>query len=391
MAFMRVRDKDGNIKPILAIKGEDGKTAYEYALEGGYTGNEEEFIAKMAQEKLPNPKSLTFSGAASDRYDGSSEVNIYIPEIVQPNFNAAAGQPGHILNTPSSMKNPYPLNIGRTSYDGSKECSIDLSLCVNVTEQEDGTFISDKTFEDISAAYNDGKYIFCALKEFTTINASILTLATEGNFSPFSFYRVTSSNGIIRVKSVNFTSGSNISVRMHEFEAANKKNSVFYIIGNSTAAGIWAGTCSDITAYYDGLSIVYKTNIAGISDGTTLNINGLGAVSVVRNTTTKITTHYGVGSILFLTYTIDSDGTRYWKIADYDSDTKTMSSNKTNSKMYLIGATTQSTSGQTTYSNSNCYIGANNRLYSGGEVVPNISEITALINEQLGVIENGTY
>ena len=59
--------------------------------------------------------------------------------------------------------------------------------------------------------------------------------------------------------------------------------------------------------------------------------------------------------------------------------------------MYIIGATTQSTSGQTTYSNSNCYIGTDNRLYSGGVVVPNIAEIEAIIDAKLGVIENGTY
>ena len=169
------------------------------------------------------------------------------------------------------------------------------------------------------------------------------------------------------------------------------KDIVHYIVGDSTEAGVWTGTCEDITEYYDGLMISYKTNIAGISGGTTLNINGLGSVAVVRNTTSAITTHYGVGSILMLTYTVDSSGTAYWKLADYDSDTKTRSSNKAATKMYLIGAQTQSTSGQTTYSNNKCYIGTNNRLYSNGEVVPSVAEITALIQEQIGVIENGTY
>jgi len=155
----------------------------------------------------------------------------------------------------------------------------------------------------------------------------------------------------------------------HDLNEESKKHSVFYIEGNSTTAGTWTGTCEDITEYYPGLMVSYKTNVAGVSGGSTLNINGLGAVAVVRNTTSAITTHYGVGSILMLTYTVDSSGTAYWKLVDYDSDTKTRSSNNANKKMYIIGATTQSTSGQTTYSNKNCYIGTDNCLYSGGNKV----------------------
>lgn len=149
---------------------------------------------------------------------------------------------------------------------------------------------------------------------------------------------------------------------------ANKSAGVFYIEGSGDTAGVWLGTHSDIIEYFPGLMIAYKPSIAGAT-GLTLNINNLGAVAVVRNTSSAVTTHYGVGSILMLVYTVDSDGTTYWKIADYDSDTKTRSSNKTGSKMYIIGATSQSTTGQTTYSNSNCYIGTDNCLYSGGKKV----------------------
>ena len=157
---------------------------------------------------------------------------------------------------------------------------------------------------------------------------------------------------------------------------ANKSAGVFYIEGTGDTAGVWLGAHSDITEYYPGLMIAYKPSIAGAT-GLTLNINNLGAVAVVRNTTSAVTTHYGVDSILMLVYTVDGDGTAYWKIADYDSDTKTRSSNKTGSKMYIIGATTQSTSGQTTYSNSNCYIGTDNSLYSKGKKVLDVEGTAA--------------
>lgn len=59
--------------------GTDGKSAYSYAVDGGYTGTEAEFAAKLAAEKLPNPYPLTFTGAVNETYDGSSAKTIEIP------------------------------------------------------------------------------------------------------------------------------------------------------------------------------------------------------------------------------------------------------------------------------------------------------------------------
>ena len=47
MPTLFVRDKNGNFVPIPAIRGEDGKSAYEQAVEGGFQGSEEEFIALL--------------------------------------------------------------------------------------------------------------------------------------------------------------------------------------------------------------------------------------------------------------------------------------------------------------------------------------------------------
>lgn len=62
--------------------GADGKSAYQYAQEGGYAGTEAEFAAKLAQEvpeKLPNPNALTFTGAVTGTYDGSEPLSVEIP------------------------------------------------------------------------------------------------------------------------------------------------------------------------------------------------------------------------------------------------------------------------------------------------------------------------
>ena len=59
--------------------GADGKSAYQYAVEGGYTGTEEAFAAKLAKEKFANPNALTFTGAVTGRYDGSAPLEVEIP------------------------------------------------------------------------------------------------------------------------------------------------------------------------------------------------------------------------------------------------------------------------------------------------------------------------
>ncbi len=64
--------------------GAPGRSAYAYAKDGGYTGTEEQFAAKLAEEMpnvLPNPNKIVFVGAASGEYDGSEEVTIDIPSV----------------------------------------------------------------------------------------------------------------------------------------------------------------------------------------------------------------------------------------------------------------------------------------------------------------------
>ena len=69
-----------NIKGPAGASGTDGKSAYQYAQDGGFTGTEAEFAAKLAAEKFVNPNALTFTGAVTGSYDGSAPVSVKIPE-----------------------------------------------------------------------------------------------------------------------------------------------------------------------------------------------------------------------------------------------------------------------------------------------------------------------
>lgn len=97
---------------------------------------------------------------------------------------------------------------------------------------------------------------------------------------------------------------------------------LYYVVGPSTdtTAGTWTGTIEGLTAYYDGLTLLYVPAIKGAST-TTLNINGLGAKTCYQTNTTKLTTHYAVGTPILFTYKDN-----YWRRADYDANSNTIPS-----------------------------------------------------------------
>lgn len=180
---------------------------------------------------------------------------------------------------------------------------------------------------------------------------------------------------------------------------AKKAAGVYYIEGQGTTdttnkVATWLGTHADIDAYYEGLMVAYKVGTAG-STTTTLNINNLGAIPVVKNADTGITTSFPVNSVILLVYTLDGTTAR-WKAHDYDANTKTTagSSNKASTKLFLIGAESQASSA-TTYSNSEIYINKSNQLYSAsgfsGDLKGNADTATKASQDASGNVISTTY
>lgn len=104
-------------------------------------------------------------------------------------------------------------------------------------------------------------------------------------------------------------------------------NRIITLTDNSTAtAGTWLAKTSQISAYADGQIFLYKIAKAGGSSTTTLNITGsagtaLGAKTIYRSGTSKLTTHYGVGQYLLLSYNSTNDCFRV--VNDYDANSNT--------------------------------------------------------------------
>lgn len=128
---------------------------------------------------------------------------------------------------------------------------------------------------------------------------------------------------------------------------AKKAEGVYFVDGtDNTTAGTWEGTNDRITEYYDGLTVNFKIGIAGAST-TTLNINGLGAKTCYLRGTTKVTTHYAVGTMVLFTYNATTDA---FYSSDYDANTSVTQTVRTTSGNFplLLRGTSPGTTTTTT-------------------------------------------
>ena len=340
---------------------------------------------------LKNPNAITFTGAVTGTYDGSSAKTVNIP--TQPTKTSQlTNDSNFITKAVSDLTNYYTKSNTYTKTEVNELVSAIPKFSISVVSALPTSNISNTTIYLVSGGegsnlyteyiYVNNKWEILGSQEVdltgyaktTDIPTSLknpkaltFTGAATGSYDGSSAKTINIPTAPTKTSQLTNDSGYVVVAEVMAVEDQVKQKGVHYIVGNSTTAGVWTGTCDSITKYFDGLTIAYRTNVAGVSGGTTLNINNLGAVAIRRNVS-EVTTHYGANSLLHLTYTT-VDGVGYWQMADYDSNTKTTagSSNKVGTKMYLVGGTSQSSSGVTTYTNKNVYIGTDNCLYSNGK------------------------
>lgn len=131
------------------------------------------------------------------------------------------------------------------------------------------------------------------------------------------YYKKSETFNKTEINSLIETLGNELDGKANTNQISNLNERVYLVIGNTSGtAGTWTGTNERITSYFDGLVVNYKIGVAGAST-TTLNINGLGAKTVYLRGTTKVTTHYEVGTMVLLSYNA-SKGAFY--SADYDAN-----------------------------------------------------------------------
>lgn len=142
-------------------------------------------------------------------------------------------------------------------------------------------------------------------------SAGTITASLSGNASTATTATALSSNAGSILNPVYFSGGKPV---------AASGNAIPFITGTGSTAGTWEGALTGLTAYYDGLLILYKPSVAGAST-TTLNINSLGAKTVYLNGTTKLTTHYPASQPILLVYSTSQNSGCWEAIDNYDSNT----------------------------------------------------------------------
>ena len=127
MAFMRVKDKDGNVKPILAIKGEQGKSAYQIAQANGFEGTSAEWLESLTgpkgdvpikgQDYWTNSDKEEIVNNATDSVVGSM-ANV-IAQNSQENRDYADDKVAELREYVDTWHPVADLTINVTMYDGS--------------------------------------------------------------------------------------------------------------------------------------------------------------------------------------------------------------------------------------------------------------------------------
>lgn len=142
--------------------GADGKSAYDYAVEGGYGGSEAEFAAKLAAEfptTLPNPQRLTFTGAVSGSYDGSAAVSINIPTVAAGESTGGTAAMT-LINTVELTEAANAIELGNDSIDFSRYEQIQIRGTLNAdsanTAQTYYMLYKNESFADLNNKFLDG-------------------------------------------------------------------------------------------------------------------------------------------------------------------------------------------------------------------------------------------
>ena len=146
MKLMKVKLPDGSVVSIPLGKGADGKSAYEYAQEGGYAGTEKNFIQALA---MLDPSDYAKSenhynkNQSDERY---VQVKNYNEDKASINNAIADKLSTSTYNTDkSTMNTEIGKKVDQTTYDAEKAKFVNVDNAEIWTfTLEDGTTVTKK-------------------------------------------------------------------------------------------------------------------------------------------------------------------------------------------------------------------------------------------------------
>ncbi len=167
---------EANIGGVSMLRGEDGKSAYAYAVEGGYTGTEEEFAEKLAAEIPTVDSTLTKSGQAADaaavgdRLSALSEENVKSAELDEDNMVSFKNADGVVLFTLDLSELGTPASYGNLVLSAE-----------SLTIEEGGTGAFTVALDSAPSA---NQIVYLAVSDNTRLTVSPVTLTfTPANYA----------------------------------------------------------------------------------------------------------------------------------------------------------------------------------------------------------------
>lgn len=165
MPVLYLRDKDGKFVPINTIKGADGKSAYQQAVDGGFLGTEEEFIAILNGILAPvapvgldpshiddksNPHNVTAEQIGLGNVDNTSDEDKPVSKLQEQAIkDYALAKTGDTMSGALSIDKPTPWGqVVMHSPEGNYRCveTDEHRLRLDV---RDGTDENNRVFLDI--------------------------------------------------------------------------------------------------------------------------------------------------------------------------------------------------------------------------------------------------
>ena len=155
--------------------GADGKSAYQYAKEGGYTGTEAEFAAKMAAEIPAVDTTLTQSGKAAD----AAAVGARLSSLSKDKLDNSGWNADKYLGTDADGKiveKDAPEGGGAT--DAQVQTAVETWLDAHpeaTTTVEDGSISEEKLADGAVSARKAGEELCQVLDAFGVVTKETIT------------------------------------------------------------------------------------------------------------------------------------------------------------------------------------------------------------------------
>ncbi len=179
---------------LAGLNGKDGKSAFELAVDAGYTGSEEDYreaAAQIAQALRYTAQELTEAQKAQAREN--------IAAVPVSRTVAGKALTGNVTLTATDIHYQGTIDGEQTKYvDGALDllAARKAVFKVTLTRAADGTFTADKTFAEIKAAYDAGKVVEADYTDNKAQNRCILPLTyCTTNTCVFSAYLATEAQG----------------------------------------------------------------------------------------------------------------------------------------------------------------------------------------------------